>query len=224
MAGAERGSIPSGDYVVGEAEGISRIAQRAGLFWQTIWEHPKNADLRSKRPSPEVLCAGDTVFIPPLREQTMSNLATGRRHTFQRRGIPAHIVVTLKDRRGKPFSSCRYELRVGGATLSGTTDGQGRVQQYVDPGAVSATLVRWPARPRYPETVSWALRVSALDPVGTPSGARARLANLGLPTGDESDEAALRDAVEAFQHSNGLPVTGKLDDPTRARLLEAHGS
>jgi hypothetical protein len=218
------GALGSGDYVVGEAEGVSRIAQKSGHFWHTIWHHPKNAELRRNRSSPEVLSPGDVVFVPPLRPSVYSR-PTGQRHTFRRRGIPAHIVINLRDRGGKPFAGCRYVLQMGEEELEGTTDEMGRLQHFADPACGSATLTLWPARPLYPTTLTWQLRVSALDPVDTMRGARARLANLGLPCGDgQEEDDALRDAVTAFQHREGLPVTGRLDDTTRRRLLEAHGS
>jgi hypothetical protein len=52
-------------YVVKTGDNLSLIASRFGLqSWRDIYEHPDNAAFRSKRPNPNVILVGDTVFIP----------------------------------------------------------------------------------------------------------------------------------------------------------------
>ena len=55
----------AGMHTVEQGESLATIAKRNGLqSWQTIWDHPKNADLRSRRPKPELIHPGDQVYVP----------------------------------------------------------------------------------------------------------------------------------------------------------------
>ena len=45
-------------HVVAQGEYFSLIAARFGFAWKTLYEHPANAELRKKRPDPNVICPG----------------------------------------------------------------------------------------------------------------------------------------------------------------------
>jgi len=52
-------------HTIEQGESLATIAKRSGLqSWQTIWDHPKNAELRAKRPKPELIHPGDQVYVP----------------------------------------------------------------------------------------------------------------------------------------------------------------
>ena len=51
-------------------DSIPSLAKDNGFFPDTIWNHPQNAGLRSKRKSQNQLYPGDEVFIPELRKGT----------------------------------------------------------------------------------------------------------------------------------------------------------
>ena len=52
-------------HMVKEGECLDSIALDHGFAdWRTIYDHPKNTDLRSKRPDPNVIHPGDKLFIP----------------------------------------------------------------------------------------------------------------------------------------------------------------
>jgi hypothetical protein len=80
----------SEDYVVQAGDCISSIAFERGFFWETIWQHPQNAELRSRRKDPNILLAGDTVFVPDL-ELREHQAGTERRHRYMLRGAPAKL-------------------------------------------------------------------------------------------------------------------------------------
>ena len=44
----------------------TKLAFEHGLFPDTLWNHPDNEDLRSKRDDPNVLYPGDKIFIPDI--------------------------------------------------------------------------------------------------------------------------------------------------------------
>ena len=70
-------------HTVVQGENIDIIAFKYGFHPATLWEHDENQKLRDKRKDPNVLMAGDEVFIPDreLREEIVH---TGKMHTFYR--------------------------------------------------------------------------------------------------------------------------------------------
>jgi hypothetical protein len=54
-------------YTAGDDDCILSLAAWYGFLWQTIWNHPQNSDLHKLRKHPNVLFAGDRVFIPYRR-------------------------------------------------------------------------------------------------------------------------------------------------------------
>jgi len=82
------------DYKVKSGECASSIAQNHGLFWETVWNHPKNAELKKKRGDPNILKEGDVLHIPDfaVKEETA---ATEQRHKFVRKGVPAKLRLRI---------------------------------------------------------------------------------------------------------------------------------
>jgi hypothetical protein len=215
--------VGQGDYVVEPGDTLASIAQATGHFWETIWNHPSNAELKSKR-RPEVLLPGDRVSIPERVPKSVS-CATGRRHVFRRRGVPVQIRFVIRDDSDRRFSGRKYELVVGSKTYQGDTGEQGEVVEWVEPAAREGRLTVWLAEPGFPETVVRTLRIGYVNPIESLSGIQARLNNLGFSCGAEDGELnpPTQAALRQFQEKSGLPATGEPDDPTRARLREEHG-
>lgn len=218
-------TVGAGDYVVRSGDGMGSIAKAHGHFWETLWDLPANAELKAARLHPHILLPGDRVTIPPLRMRE-ERCATTLRHRFRRRGVPSKIRFVVRDFEGKPFAGKRYELVAGRARIEGVTDGDGVIEHWVEPLARRGEITVWLETDGYPETLRHVLRIGELDPVESLRGARARLAGLGFPSGDEDAPAdeALERAVAAFQEAQGIAATGTLDDATRAALRDAHGS
>ena len=80
--------------------------------------------------------------------------------------------------------------------------------------------------PGTPQETRVPLRLGTLDPLDDLVGVKQRLANLGFECGDRSREAtaALDGVVRHFQSTYDLPVTGEVDDATRAKLRDVHGA
>ncbi|NMO15922.1 hypothetical protein HPC49_13855 [Pyxidicoccus fallax] len=212
-------------YVVRENEGISYVARRFGQSWTALWQHPSNAELRRKRENPEVLLAGDQVFIPPIAPR-WQGCETGRLHTFRLKASPLLLVLTLKDRRGRPFAGRNYLVEVEQESFEGKTDAEGRLRQRVSPKATQARLTLWPETRGYPETLSWTLEISGLEPWDTVRGVQQRLNNLGFPCGTPTGQldAPTRAALGDFQTRQGLASTGALDPDTCRALRDLHGA
>jgi hypothetical protein len=52
-------------HKVRPGESLSMIAARYGFFsWKTLYDHPKNVELRKQREQPDLVLPGDQVFVP----------------------------------------------------------------------------------------------------------------------------------------------------------------
>jgi hypothetical protein len=215
---AESEPVGRGDYIVQPGDCMESIAAAHGLFWQTLWDHPDNADLKRARGDPNVLLAGDRVTIPEKRPKEYSG-ATEQRHKFRRKGVPGRLQLTLM-KGDRPRANEAYTLEIGGKLLSGTTDGGGKLDVHIPPGAQVGRLTIGESRDQY------VLNLGHIDPVDSVAGVQGRLKNLGLYSGpvDGKMSAATGAAITAFQARNDLSVTGEMDQATRDKLKQAHGS
>jgi hypothetical protein len=228
-AGAPAAALPgrpagTGSHVVVRGECMASIAAETGHFWSTLWDHPDNATLRLARATPNVLLPGDRVAVPPIRAKWEA-CATGRRHTFRRRGVPSTLTIVLERPDGRPFAGKRYVLRVGAATFEGVTAGDGIIRQPVDPTVTRAELEVAIDEPDYPARAAWIVAIGALDPADSISGLQQRLNNLGFDCGppDGALGPATRAALRGFQARTGIGATGEPDAATLDRLRREHG-
>lgn len=219
------GPAGSGDYEVRQGECLNSIAADTGHFWQTIWNDAGNAEVRSRRDNPDLLLPGDRLVIPPVRPKEESG-STEACHVFRRRGEPCRLRMRVLREDGEPWAGAQYRLIIDEQTIhEGVLDGDGRLDVGISGKARSARLiVGEPEGPHGQE--EYPVMLGAVDPISETSGVQARLNNLGFACGEAdgrwSDETA--SALAAFQEQQGLDATGRLDDATRARLLEVHGS
>jgi N-acetylmuramoyl-L-alanine amidase len=203
-------------HIVSDGESIPSIAKDYGFFWQTIWNHPQNAELKEKRKNPNVLLEGDEVFIPEKQEKQESR-GTEQKHRFLRKGDPAKIKLrlTMMD---QPRANEDYILDIDGKLIQGKTDADGQLEAIIPPNARSGRLILQGGKEEYP------LMIGNLDPVDEPSGIQQRLNNLGFDCGGEEGEIGekTREAIKRFQEAYNLEATGEPDEATRNKLLELH--
>ncbi len=211
-------------HVVKRGECLSSIAFASGFFWETLWDHPDNADLKQLRGDPFSLAPGDVVQIPDLRPKSESR-ATGQTHTFRRKGVPAKVRVQLLDDAGEPRPGVPYRLSIDGDELPGDlqSDADGWVDHWISPAATEGLLeVGEPdADGAYSE--AYQLQLGQARPHDTPDGAADRLRALGFLHADDTDEDDTEAAIEDFQVAHGIEPTGELDEQTTAALQEAFG-
>jgi hypothetical protein len=218
-------------YVVRSGEYLTAIAHRHGTTVDAIWALPENADLKKRRPNPEILAPFDIVNLPDVKPK-WHPISVGSANSFTAT-IPAVTVkVVLKAQDGSPLAnkSVTTDPVLGKDPL--TTDGNGvlTLQVPVKIRQVEALVVD--------SRLRFHLRVGNLDPHDTDSGLLSRLRQLGH-LGDESSHAGTRSwlapvtaevqqhaiarGVSTFQAKNGKDVTGVPDDDVRSAVRDEHG-
>jgi hypothetical protein len=246
-----REAIVSEDYEVQDGDDVASIAHERGFAWKTLWDDPGNAGLKEKRKDPGILKAGDVLHIPDRRLKEES-AATEQAHKFKAHGSPPKLRLRIMDVpkpdtepaeedadrndearvedpdydpksvEEKPLANCPYVAEIDGKLIRGSTDGDGMAEIPLPPRARKGRLILHGGTPQ--ERVI-PLNLGAMDPISEWTGVRKRLLNLGFACREEGDAltADLERALLRFQEANGLDMSGKADDATRAKLKDVHG-
>jgi N-acetylmuramoyl-L-alanine amidase len=206
-------------HLVKQGDSMTSIADQYGFFWESIWNHDRNAELRRQRSNPNILLAGDRVFIPE-KQPREENGDTGKVHTFRMKSIPARLTLRLCDEDGEPRAGVRYTLEVDGQKFTGETSADGIISHFIPPRAKKAHLRL------EDEDEEWDLDIGHVNPVNYVSGVQCRLKNLGFYQGDISGrlDDETRNAIRDFQAAHGLEITGEPDAATRDALVAEHQS
>lgn len=215
--------IPPGYHPASQGEWLRKLCQDYGFAdWRTIWNDPKNADLRRMR-KPNLLHAGDLVWIPEVRPRAVP-APDGAKHAFKAKGKGDVLTIVVEADKAKPHAGVAYAYTIAGvARGSGSSAADGRTQSPVP-------RLHDPATVKLGKAVV-ALAIGHLNPMGddTPdrgvSGVQARLNNLGLRAGAEDGVLGPRTArsIILFQKLEVLAESGTITDDLRTRLLQRHG-
>lgn len=203
-------------YNIAQGDGVTRIAYQTGFFWETIWHHPENAELKRLRKHGEYLNPGDVLFIPDKCPKEYSR-PTDQRHSFRRKGLPVILRIRLLDEDDEPRADLPYCLKISGQLLSGQTDGEGWIRQPVPPDAAQGELVL-PNGEHYTINID---HIGAMDSVGAAQAMLQNLAYYGGPIDNNMNDDT-RLAIKLFQQRFGIPVTGDLDETTRRAIKDFH--
>ena len=209
-------------YVVRKGEHLLKIALRLGFDAETVWQDPKNADLRAKRPSMHVLCVGDVLYVPDGTDPEWLPINVGAKNPFKAK-VPAVRVAVKFVVQGKPLASEACTIRELPKLGELTTTSDGTLEFEAPMGLEVATVEFVDVQLVQP------LRIGHLDPVSELTGVYQRLNNLGCVLDDPDasttlDEQSLRDPLSTFQSSQGMSAaTGDLDDDTRTKLRSEYG-
>jgi len=209
--------MPHTKYTAKQGDCISSIAFKYGFSPGTLWNDRKNRELKDERKDPNVLLAGDVVYVRE-KEEREESCAVDQRHRFRRKGVPEKLVVQFK-RQGELRADEEFVLDIDGSVSEGRTDGAGKVEVAIPPNARRGTITFREAGDKYN------LELGDLDPVTELAGVQGRLRNLGFYAGETDGESspALEDAIRSFQGEQGLEVTGEADDDTRGKLEDVYG-
>ncbi len=203
-------------YIVRQGDYLAKIAFEQGFDADEVWKHEKNKGLKEQGRSPEILHPGDLLMIPE-KDAAPTSANIQARNRYQADVAMTSIKVSLRGDEGKPVAGAPYVVEGFGDPTPANTDGQGTISVEV-PVTCKTVFVVLPEMGR-----RLRFDVGHLDPSAEESGARARLSQLGLLHPLRGTDAR-RDAIEHFQQRERLAVTGDLDDDTRSKLEQSHGS
>ena len=204
-------------HIVVQGECLNSLAVEYGLFADTIWKDPGNAEVKQARTHGDCLLPGDKLVIPDLRVKAVDT-ADKKRHRFRRKGVSARLRLRIIENE-QPVANAAYQIVVDGLILNGTTDGDGLIDQTIVPGAKKAELIL--QAPGH--ELRFEIDLGHLDPITSVSGVQQRLRNLGFGSSDSGEvDDETTEAIKAFQISEGLDPTGKLDEQTRTKIEAAH--
>jgi hypothetical protein len=209
-------------HIVKQGEYLSKIVNDYGFHdSRPIWDHPENAELKSKRKTPNILFPGDRLYIPD-QDPNFELRPTDQRHQFVLLSEKLQLKMKVKDLNDKPIANTPCDLEVESATYSLVTDSQGIIHQEIPSTAQTGRLLVHRAEGE----MRIEIQIGSLDPLEEESGQRARLNNLGYNPGepDSQDPQQFRCAVEEFQCDHEVrPITGVCDAKTQAKLKEVYG-
>lgn len=207
------------DYKVKQGDCISSIATRHGLFWEKVWNHPKNSRLKEQRKDPNILYAGDVVFVPEKDKKEESG-ATEQKHRFRKKGTPAKLRLRImeepveeeppppsstpsqpQDTKNVVFEDPRIEPRTQEDRprqhIPYILDIDGNLTEGTTDGdglievniPPNARQGRLILEPGTTNERVLPLDLGGLNPLSEISGIKHRLKNLGFDCGDTSEEA-----------------------------------
>jgi len=202
-------------HKIKQGEDISSLAANHGLFPETIWEEPSNAELKEKRSDMNVLYPGDIVFIPD-KEPKEEFAETEQRHRFRKKGVPSKLRFRLMDG-NQSRAHIAYTIIVDDVSTSGVTDSEGKLELSVTATAKRAVIF---VENEKPVDIS----LGELDPIDTITGAKARLFNLGYNVGkiDDKIRPNFKYALRLFQKKYNLKETEELNKETQEKLNEIY--
>jgi N-acetylmuramoyl-L-alanine amidase len=202
-----------GVYTVRQGDCISSIASKNGLFWESLWNHADNSELKRNRQDPNALLPGDKVFVPE-KEKASEDCATESKHRFRALGVPAKMKVRLLVNE-EPRANEKFRLYVDDVLLrEGKTDGDGFIEEPIPPDCRSGNIVIYDDdenEEHYP------FDFGSVDPLETEEGVKKRLFNLGYDVED------LSKALGEFQQKQDLEETKTIDEATRNELEDVFG-
>jgi N-acetylmuramoyl-L-alanine amidase len=187
-------------YVIRQGDFLLALAHQFGFDADTVWNDPKNAQLRQLRPNPNILYPTDVLYIPDQNASpVMQSLATGTTNNFVSSAPTTTLSVTFVGNDPTAYASKAYTIQELDQLTGVVTDGNGVAKFDAPVTLQNATLV-------FTETgASYALSIGGMDPIDTLSGIFLRLQNLGYIGGavpfDASNLDLLRTALRALKAS-----------------------
>lgn len=210
-------------YTIQKGDCVESVARKFGFGdFRIIYDHPNNAALKQKRPKPNLLVAGDELFIPDIELKDESG-ATEMRHSFELVTKKVKLRLVLKDDKDQPFADKQYELKVGNKEYTGSTDSTGYLEHEITPSAKTGEL-KLHTEDEKLKVLTWNLQIGALEPPDTTRGVQERLKNLGFYYGSASGRVGKRTkaAIKAFKKKKNMTVDENIDDELRGKLRDSH--
>lgn len=211
-------------HEVRQGECIASICKLYGFnSIETLYNHPRNTELKRSRLNAYILYPGDRVYIPEIELKEVA-ADTEQCHSFRLKTPSVYIRLKVHNLEGQPCNQKPYELRFGEEVRAGSTDPSGLIKERINADAEAAELTVWFDGADDSRFYKWKLKVGHLDPVDEITGIQARLNNLGYFCGEVNGTVGDRTAtgIREFQRDHHLPETGNIDETLQSKLLELH--
>jgi type VI secretion system secreted protein VgrG len=216
------GDTPTGattPYVIRQGDYLDKLAFVLGFDASEVWNDPQNARLSELGRTPNLLQPGDVLNVPVTKREAQ-RFQVGSPNSYTADVPKVEVALVFRAPAGA-IGLEAYVIEGAGAPLEGITEADGTLKVRLAVFLREITI----SFPRL--DLIYAVRLGEMDPLDEVSGYRKRLANLGhirSHSAEIGDTLADRAAILSFQERAGLPTTGEMDDATRVRLLDAHGS
>jgi hypothetical protein len=180
-------------YVIKQGDHLALLAYKFGFDADTVWNDPKNAQLRQLRPNRNLLWPTDILYIPDQNvPPVMKNLTTGTTNSFVSTAPMTTLSIAFVGSTPTSYASRAYTIQELDQLTGLATDGNGVAKFQVPVTLQIATLV-------FSDTgESYAFSIGEMDPINTLSGIFKRLQNLGYV--DTSAQ------LDAFTPANNLGI------------------
>jgi hypothetical protein len=206
-------------YRVKHGECVASIAEQLGFYWETLWSHPDNAQLKDSRGDAMVLLAGDQLVIPE-KQYKQESVASDQRHRFRKRGL-AKIRLQLFNE-GEPLKNKSCMIHIDARTKQGETDGNGMLEFAVPSKTRRCSIQVGEGE----DAVIYELNVGHLDPFDTIKGVQQRLRNLSLFDGEADGvrDVFFEDALKLFCALNDTQYPAADEQQIFSKIKQKHGS
>ncbi len=192
-------------YVIRQGDFLESLAYQFGFDADTVWNDPKNADLRQLRTNPNILYPTDVLYIPSQSgPPQMTTLATGSTNSFVANSPSVPITISFSD---TAFASQSYSIQELPDLTGLATDASGTAT-FSAPVTLSTATISFAD-----SGTTFAIDIGTLDPIDTLSGISQRLQHLGFiddanvdPTNLDTLRAALRALTATQPGADLLPI------------------
>jgi N-acetylmuramoyl-L-alanine amidase len=219
-------------HEVQPGECLASIAKAAGFSnWKTLYKHESNAELRRKRPDPNLLEPGDEVAIPEATRKS-EDASSEVVHRFKRPTQRVRLRIAILNDKWEPSAGRAYALTIDGHEYKGKLDSRG-VLEHPKPDEPPIAVdtqegileVEGSGAPG-DGAVRFKLMIGHLGPHDRTWGVRARLSNVGLFAGpvNAPPDDKLTAALNVFRRRMNLaPQEDRtVDQETSSRLEKFH--
>ncbi len=184
-------------YVICKGDYLLKLAHQFGFDADTVWNDPSNAALTQLRPDPNILFAGDVLYIPDQLGKSVPSFSVepGSTNNFVTVVPTVTVTLTFSDSRCASQACTVAEL----PELTGlTTDSTGLLNLTLPVSIDTYTINFTDAGLSFP------CGLGLLDPITTLSGIVQRLQNLGymysgLVSSPAPDLDTIRTGLRAFK-------------------------
>jgi hypothetical protein len=203
-------------YVICKGDYLLKLAYQFGFDADTVWNDPSNATLQQLRPDPNILFAGDVLYIPDQTDKPLPafSLTPGSTNNFVADAPTVTVTLTFSDSRCASQACTIPEL----PELTGlTTDNTGLLSLTL-PVSIDTYTVNFTDA-----GLSFSCGLGLLDPITTLSGIVQRLQNLGymysgVPSSPAPDLDTIRTGLRALKAaqpggSPSSPQSGPASSP-----------